>query len=166
MTSRTPNPSALPGWPRLLTLTLAAAYCGVSEDRFLGLVNRGVIPPPIALDEGERWDLWGLQDVYIPEPGGEPAQRRWTEHDGVSGVYIIGFGDYVKIGVSASVGYRLRGLAMNLPEDLTVYAVLPGANRADERDLHRQFRHLRTRGEWFRKADDLMEFIRSAKAGR
>ena len=55
---------------------------------------------------------------------------------------------------------RVRDLQMGVPETLQVYGIL-NVIRDKERDFHKRFAHLRLRGEWFRKAPELMAFIES-----
>ena len=57
----------LPGWPRLLTRDLAAAYVGVSPSLFDLEVQRGTWPPPIPRSVSNRsrnprltWDRLAL----------------------------------------------------------------------------------------------------------
>lgn len=77
-------------------------------------------------------------------------------------VYFIGelTAGPIKIGSSTNVHSRLRSLQTGSPVDLVVLAHFPTEDRfGDEHSLHEEFRHLRQRGEWFRRGDDLMEHI-------
>ncbi len=44
------------------------------------------------------------------------------------------------------------------PNVLTALATIPGTYK-DERNLHGLFSHLHIRGEWFRRGDDLLDYI-------
>ena len=45
----------LPGWPRMMRLSLAAAYVDLTEPAFLREVFEARLPLPIRLDGKERW---------------------------------------------------------------------------------------------------------------
>lgn len=72
------------------------------------------------------------------------------------GVYVAGFGPYVKIGISTNVYGRMA--AIQTPEELKVYAILNGWVR-QERQLHRRFAEYRLRGEWFKHEGALAKWI-------
>lgn len=50
------RPSQLPGWPRMLSLELAAAYCGVSPSHFEREVEAGEKPPSTRSGTRKLWD--------------------------------------------------------------------------------------------------------------
>lgn len=74
-------------------------------------------------------------------------------------IYFIGCGDLVKIGTTArGVSARLSNLQTGNPASMVLLGRMLGD--ADvEGDLHRRFRTLHVRGEWFRRDDDLNSFI-------
>lgn len=74
-------------------------------------------------------------------------------HDPAYYVYYVQIGDRVKIGVTGNLKLRMGGL---MPDE--VLAVEPGDQKL-ETMRHRQFAHLRIRGERFRPGDDLMSHI-------
>jgi hypothetical protein len=73
-------------------------------------------------------------------------------------VYVVGFRDYVKIGSSKDLNYRLQQLHACLPGDLTIYATLAGHLEL-EQQLHERFSTYRLQREWFRKAGELAAWI-------
>lgn len=79
--------------------------------------------------------------------------------DGINSVYFIqsaGTGA-IKIGVSADMRNRLSSLQIAHDAELT----LLGTTRVyKERDLHRKFRFIRLRGEWFKPEPELIRFLR------
>jgi len=82
---------------------------------------------------------------------------------GAGFIYFItcmGSGDYpIKIGWSATPpSSRLGQLQNGNPNLLTVVATLVGTQR-DEQRLHLYFADLHIRGEWFRRGDDLIDYI-------
>jgi hypothetical protein len=72
-------------------------------------------------------------------------------------VYVIRFGDRVKIGFSTDPDNRMRAL----PHD-EVLAVLPGT-RLNERQMHVAFADLRITGEWFHLNDRILDFVADVK---
>jgi hypothetical protein len=66
-------------------------------------------------------------------------------------IYMARAGDDgpVKIGTSRDAQKRLRSLKGATHVPLSIIRLLDG-NRKDERELHREFRHLHIQGEWFR----------------
>ena len=74
-------------------------------------------------------------------------------------VYFIADGTgHVKIGVSNDVPARMAQLQTGNPTRLRLLAVCPGGEPL-ERQLHRQFAHVRAEGEWFRLTADLQAVI-------
>ncbi len=65
----------------------------------------------------------------------------------------------IKIGVSRDCSVRTASLQTALPYDVEIMAVMPTDDPLLERRIHRQYRHLRLRGEWFARAPDLEGFI-------
>ena len=95
--------------------------------------------------------------------------ERWRK---TSSAYFIRCGEFIKIGASASPEARLRtirktgGVLAPAGLDLTSAELLAtergGFNR--ERELHKQFKHLRHTGEWFTEAPELTEYINQLEA--
>ena len=77
-------------------------------------------------------------------------------------VYFVrlGEGGPVKIGFTLILKQRLSQLQTSAAEPLQVLGTIPGATRALEKRLHRQFSHLRTSGEWFAAEEELLDWIR------
>ena len=59
------KPSDLPGWPRLLVLSLVAAYTGRSENTFREEMRQGIWPEPLPKGFGEkrRSAVWDRQEI-------------------------------------------------------------------------------------------------------
>jgi len=72
------------------------------------------------------------------------------------GVYVLGFGAYVKIGISVDVDGRM--IALQTPEPVKLYGLVVGWLR-EERELHKRFAAYRLQGEWFRREGELAEWI-------
>lgn len=75
-------------------------------------------------------------------------------------VYFVRRGEDgpIKIGISIRPDVRLGELQMGSPEPLTLLGVIEG-DYTTERGLHRQFRYVHLRGEWFAPHPDLMAYI-------
>lgn len=74
-------------------------------------------------------------------------------------IYFIEGNEAVKIGYTGGDPLsRLRSLQTASPSELRLVAVMDGTPR-DEGALHAKFHHLHLRGEWFRPADDLADFV-------
>lgn len=73
-------------------------------------------------------------------------------------VYFVGEGMAVKIGFTEDVKRRFSSLQCDHHAELTLLATIPGPP-SREAELHRQFRHLHIRGEWYRLEDELRDFI-------
>jgi hypothetical protein len=79
-------------------------------------------------------------------------------------VYFIRAGDAIKIGRTGNMAARLRSLATASAVALELLATMPGGRQVEAR-LHRQWRHLHIRGEWFRADEELLRYIREQAAG-
>jgi DNA-binding XRE family transcriptional regulator len=79
------------------------------------------------------------------------------------GIYVAGFAQYVKIGISTNVYERVA--VLQTPEEMKVYAILDGWTR-QERELHRRFAEYRLRGEWFRHEGELAKWVIKVSTNR
>ncbi len=69
----------------------------------------------------------------------------------------------IKIGFAIDVRVRMRALQGAMPWPLEVLLTIEG-DVDKERELHRQFKHLRMEGEWFSRDADIMKYIERVKA--
>lgn len=124
-----------------LLLALAAEVSNLGE-------AKGVLT-----DGGERISFEALvRGTFSRDP-------RWPEETvGPSRVYFLRDGDHVKIGTSANVPVRIAGGQTMNPRELVLIGSVPGDRRL-EADLHRRFRRLHVRGEWFEATPELLAFI-------
>lgn len=75
-------------------------------------------------------------------------------------IYFIRLGNkFIKIGYSVNPSERLKELQTGSPVKLHLQATLEGSFQT-EKGLHDLFKHLRTKGEWFRYTDEIKYFIR------
>jgi hypothetical protein len=80
-------------------------------------------------------------------------------------IYIIGTNERQKIGYSGDVNKRLKTLQTGNPETLTIHHTIEVPNeraRLVENKIHKEYNHLRIKGEWFNmtpnKAKDVLDF--------
>lgn len=69
--------------------------------------------------------------------------------------------EFIKIGRSANPDRRLKQLSTGSPVELRLIGVISGGAEI-EKELHKQFDHLRERLEWFRATPELRGFVREA----
>ncbi len=88
------------------------------------------------------------------------AEKACSRHSHkVDTVYLIGCGEFVKIGYTRGhVETRLNDMAVGCPMQLTLLGQIPGSLKL-ERTLHKLFHLYRHRGEWFRNEGSLAEFV-------
>lgn len=77
-------------------------------------------------------------------------------------IYFMASGDFIKIGYSKSPDARFIKMSTDSPMDLELLHIEPGTVR-QEKVFHRHFAAIRTRGEWFHKTPDLLNFIEDRK---
>lgn len=70
----------------------------------------------------------------------------------------------IKIGLSESPHHRITILQIGNPNPLRLLGVVEGDFKA-ERSLHRQWKHLRLQGEWFRATSELLAEVRGMVGG-
>jgi hypothetical protein len=108
--------------------------------------------PPVSEEKDEPVSVDG--GVHL-----EGDDTKATTHPGY--VYFIGppgLSGHVKIGWARCPPARLTVLQTGSPERLILYASFTGS-REDGRQMHREFAHLRKKGEWFNYDHDLMLLI-------
>jgi hypothetical protein len=66
----------------------------------------------------------------------------------------------IKIGMAGDVTERLRDIRTSLPFEPILLASYPGTSK-DERAIQKRFEALRIRGEWFRRENELLDYIAS-----
>jgi hypothetical protein len=77
-------------------------------------------------------------------------------------VYFVASGDFIKIGFSRSMKSRMQKFFTESPLPAILLHNEPGTFKT-EKSLHRQFGHLRAKGEWFRKTQELLDYIEERK---
>ena len=85
-----------------------------------------------------------------------PVAPRTYKTPPIKGVYVAGFAQYVKIGVSVNIEERMKSIQM--PEEVTLFGVVDGW-LSKETELHKRFKQYRLKGEWFRNEGELADWI-------
>ena len=82
-------------------------------------------------------------------------------------IYFVRVGDFVKIGMSREWKKRIANLKVAVPFDVELLHVELGLERS-EKSLHKRFRKLHHRREWFHAHPILLAYIagRAAEPGR
>lgn len=101
---------------------------------------------------------YARDETYTPVRRPRPNRPYYAQRMPRNGVYVIGFGVYVKIGFSLNVDERIATLQTAVPEKLELLALLEGWEK-EEREFHARFSTYRLRGEWFRREGDLATWI-------
>ena len=135
-----------------ITLKDAASHFGYTVSTLRAEADRG------------RLTIYKIGKQYRVKPKDVQAlDRCWFAKKNAkpvgSGIYVIGFHVYVKIGWSADLPARLRGLQSALPVGLTIYATFQ-CDKTNEGILLRRFREYKTRGEWFRNEGRIAEWVK------
>lgn len=76
-------------------------------------------------------------------------------------VYFVRCGEDgpVKIGFSKNPPSRIRDLQLSNPHNLFLIHLIENASKKDEQDIHKKFRHLRIRGEWFYFDEEMLTYF-------
>lgn len=135
-----------------ITLKDAAGNAGLSECALRYEADRG------------RLELFKIgSKYYTTRQSVADLDRCWYAKRNAapqgSGIYVVGFDSYVKIGWSDDLPRRLQALQNALPVKLNIYATY-SCQKVNERILHRRFRKHRSRGEWFRLEADVAEWVK------
>lgn len=123
----------------------AAAHLGMSLDDFNFYLLLGRLPPA----ENDGW----LSDRLVLR------SRRATDPNPRSGIYIVQFMSFVKIGFSDDILRRIANIQDTLPTRIKVIGIFEGRTRKGERSVHRKFAKYRTRGEWYNLEGKLVAWI-------
>jgi hypothetical protein len=91
----------------------------------------------------------------------EVAEFDPVEEDKPGIVYVVGYGQWVKIGFTGGeLRRRLAALQTGAPEPLTLFGQI-AATIATERVLHEKFGQYRAQGEWFRNEGEVAAWIKA-----
>jgi hypothetical protein len=121
-------------------------YCGVLKTIAQGEKAAETVTKAIESEMNEG-------RMVFPDPTEEDTERE-RMYAAQSVVYYIRIGDVIKIGTTKNMKARMSQL---IPDE--ILATEPGSGEL-ENMRHKQFRHLRVRGERFRPEDDLLSHIR------
>lgn len=96
------------------------------------------------------------QHISLPAQGHTKSRHKYGNHDPV--VYYVRLNDLVKIGTTINIGQRLTSIFVSgiMAIEFGTYDV--------EQQRHRQFAHIRRRGEWFDFTEELAHHILDRRA--
>ncbi len=136
--------------PKFMDLSELAYHISLSPDQIIEMVKAGELPGPEKRGCKVLW-RWDQIDRALSD-GAESCHL----------VYFIRLNDFIKIGFTRNVTQRFQAIEAAVPYDVTLLHEMPGSFDL-ELDLHRKFKHLRVRGEWFRADLELVNFIEELK---
>lgn len=129
------EPVAILPSTKWLTIEQAAERLELSVDDFKLQLLLARIPSPVN-------GMWSQDSLRLT--------NRSMDEEKISGIYVIQFMEFIKIGFSDDLLQRICAVQAGLPLGIKVHQLIEGKKRADEAKLHRNFAAYRTRGEWFR----------------
>lgn len=137
----------------------AAAFVGVSCSTFRAWVEQGIMPQARKIGGCKIYRADDLHDAKLAYDEAKSGRDR----DSFPTVYFIQgeAAGLIKIGRSVKFSARLKTLQASSPDRLTALAVIPGA-RWEEEMLHIRFKEYREHGEWFRPAQEILDYIAEA----
>lgn len=97
--------------------------------------------------------------AYEAAVAGTPRAPNLSRLKATGKVYFLSDGDYIKIGFTTNWERRSSVYLTHSARDLTLLALIPGT-RESENSLHRKFQKSRINGEWFRRSEDILKFVR------
>lgn len=134
-----------PAWPTVAALLREMADAGVKVDEAAFGIAVKVGAHRFAAQEAKRQASRRI--TYVPVP--------LASTDSI--VYYVRRGDLIKIGTTVDPARRFSAL---LPDEILAYE--PGGPK-EETFRHRQFSHLKGRGDHFRQAPELLEHVRCVR---
>jgi hypothetical protein len=140
-----------------MTLALAKLLSTDDVSEMLGVSPRKVRDLPIPFVRVGKYRRY--HPYHLDEFKNNPEDP-WD--DEITGrVYFLSTrcGRYVKIGYATDVSRRMTEIDLCHPEPLALLGSMPGNPRI-EKFMHRKFKDLRVRGEWFHLAEEIQQYIR------
>lgn len=124
---------------------MSAGY--VTSGNFDLLIESGEVPKGIV-----RWNrvTWERRELCIL-------------FDIFQRVYFVQMSDFIKIGYTANLKNRMHGFKTSLPLPVDLLASIYGTTKT-EKHIHEKFARHREQGEWFRRDNELLDFIEAIKA--
>lgn len=137
-----------PAFPAIADILTDMANAGVE-------IDEAIVTAAIKLGKERHRRELAMGGVVSAE---DVPLRLWPEeNDRASIVYYTRRGDLIKIGTTVNPADRFGAL---LPDEILAWE--PGGNR-EEKLRHRQFRHLRCNGEYFRQAPDILRHCKAIR---
>jgi len=79
-------------------------------------------------------------------------------------IYFVSDGEYIKIGITDNIFKRLSSLQNGNPRNLELLGIYSGGIKT-EKAVHKKFKSLSCRGEWFKYHADIINHINTLKDG-
>lgn len=148
--------------PRVYMPDEVARRLGWSEQRLRNVARRAcacrIIGRKMIFIDEDVAVLEGIANGEIDTPPELPKPKYKSSH-----VYFFQQGDFVKIGWSNKWRKRLIALQTATPHEIIALAIYRGGPSM-ERELHAKFAHHRARLEWFRRDQEILDYIEQNKA--
>jgi len=143
-------------------MTPYATTCSDECDKALEVEAREIAPHIFADVSQKAAENLGFKTVEGARRWLGELRRGDTRPQGEIYFVLCGLGDegFVKIGYSKDIVSRIEALQPGAPEKLELVGRMPGTIQM-ERAIHKQFSHLRKRGEWFHFTDELWDFVKA-----
>jgi excisionase family DNA binding protein len=144
----------------LMKPAAAARLLGVSLDRLRALVRRHGLPAYQFTSSTYRFSRTAVLAWRRRSPEAKRIRIAANRSKRQSFVYFAqAESGPIKVGVSKSPNQRIAEIQTGNSERVRLLGVVVG-DRKTERAVHAQFASLRLHGEWFRPAEELLEFIK------
>lgn len=136
----------------------AATILGVELRTVQALAARGELPGAAKIGGLWTFDVKILNRFqHTFKKSGLKKPR--ISKDKIDKVYVVQCGPCVKIGYTSNLEQRLHALKTSNPHEIELIGSFPGT-KADEKIIHKQFSHLRIKGEWFAAEWEVRSWIR------
>jgi hypothetical protein len=139
-------------FPKFMEIHELSEYICLTTEEILESVAVGDLPRPQTQGRKKKF-VWRWDQVDKWLSGGPESSHR---------VYFVRTSDFIKIGFTTNLPQRLESLPFGTPHEVTLLHDMPGSFDF-EVDMHRKFKHLRVKGEWFRAEQELLDFIEELK---
>ena len=150
------------GLTPLLTIKEAAETLGVGEQSVRRYIRDGELRAARLSDRIIRIQPHHLEEFR--ERGKKQAEPETPKQNGEPRVYFIRSGEFVKIGFSRNIQYRMKHLQIGNPIALELLFQMLGTE-GDENYLHMVLSGQNHRHEWFRLTERIKQLIEDLMDG-
>jgi hypothetical protein len=123
-----------------------------------------MVAPHLPVGSPERAALFAeLRKTFAEDWKAAEQSLRGEQRTSFGDLYFVAAGDAVKIGRTKNFETRLRFIRGHNHEKVECLALLKGQGWR-EKELHKRFRAVRLRGEWFARCEQIAAEIERLKA--